>query len=177
MMMKPRILDTHVRALQLVEMLRDRIILGDSSPIVGYETAAKLIGWDSGVACARLVGQATSLVDYACFIAGRPMLAFNYVRKASGEMNPRSFRGMPIEHHRDEIVSVAKSYDWTVSDFRRVVQVLLALENKWARAMWTDAGERGEEFVRQALHSQVGAKPAYIQRNIDKAIDHQAGRS
>jgi hypothetical protein len=177
MMMKPRILDTHVRARQLVEMLRDRILGGDESTINGYLEMARLINWDGGENFGPVDGMVTSTVDYACFMAGLPMLAFNYVRTPFGGMNPRAFRGQPIEQFRDEIVSVAESYDWTADDFRRVLQVLVNLEDKGEKKLWREVGERGEEFVRQALHSQVGAKPAYIQRNIDKAIDHQAGRS
>ena len=145
----------HTHARHLLIVIRDRVA-NATPPILGYSTAAELIGLD-GEKYARHMGQVTSRIDAASFIAGWPMLALHMVRKPDGEINPASFT-KDWQSCNEEIKQVATKHIWAVEQVDDVIRALdglpkAAAVNIWASYIRREGGQRG--FIRYNLHRKV----------------------
>ena len=111
---------------QMLSMLTQRITGGNFEPVINYRNAAAMIGWTGGMKFAQAVGQVNSRVDYACFVAGMPMLATFYIRTADGRVNPDIFAGYTSGAGDDffglntEIKNKMESHEWTAEGFKKV---------------------------------------------------------
>lgn len=150
----------HIHARQLLKVIRDRVEVGQP-PILGYSTAAELIGLD-GDTHARHMGQVTSRIDAASLISGWPMLALHMVRKPNGEINPASFIHDEWQSWNDEIKQVAVTHPWTVAQVDEVIGVLDGLADAAAKNIWTSYIRReGRQpgFIRYNLHRKTKKAP------------------
>ncbi len=139
----------------MLKVIRDRIAAG-VGPIVGYSTAAELIGLD-GDTHARHMGQVTSRIDAASLVSGLPMLALHMVRKPDGEINPASFT-KDWQVWSEEIKQMAASHSWTVAQIDVVIGALDSLPdaaavNIWAGYIRREGTQSG--FIRYNLHRRV----------------------
>lgn len=138
-------------AVKLLALLRARMLAGNYEPIIGYHAAAAAVGVEKPKAYARQMGQVTSMLDYAAFVAGLPMLALRLVKNSSGDVPTQSFTGLFIEF-KSEIESVSESHQWTLEDLDRLQMTLYGLPKVGAVALWNNVAERGREFIRWNLH-------------------------
>ena len=148
----------HLHAGQLLRVFRSMIERGDP-PVHGYDEAAALIGLDPAV-YPRHMGQVTSRIDAASFIAGWPMLALHMVRKPNGEMNPDSFSGGWLAW--GEVVRVtAAAHIWTVEQVDEVIQALDGLPDVAASTIWAGYIRRNDQqpgFIDFNLHRKMRGK-------------------
>lgn len=142
---------THEMAFKLLELIESR---GTSEPIHGYAVAAEMIGRRDGNKVARTMGQVTSLLDYACFVAGLPMLAFHCVKNVNGEVPENSFAGV-WSKFKPEVESISANFQWTQPHFDKLRKTLVGLDARAAKSLWNAAEARGEQFIRYNLHRQV----------------------
>jgi hypothetical protein len=150
----------HIHARQLLKVIRDRIKAGEA-PILGYSTAAELIGLD-GDTHARHMGQVTSRIDAASLMSGWPMLALHMVRKPNGEINPASFIHDDWQSWNEEIKRVAVGHSWTIAEVDEVIGALDALADAAAVNIWVNYIRReGRQpgFIRYNLHRKLRKTP------------------
>lgn len=145
----------HEAATKLLDLIESRVLAGNLEPIVGYTTFAAMIGWEGGAKNGQTAGQVTSLLDHACFKAGLPMLALNFVRNAKGKINGDSFIQGIWEQFREEIVDVATQYAWTADDFMSLRRALASLPEQGVRKLNEQTVDQGQAFIRQNLHLNV----------------------
>ena len=145
---------THTMAFRLLNLLEERMLSGNKEQILGYTKMAEMINWEGGAKFGQTVGQATSTLDYACFISGLPMLAGHYVRRPDGNL-PEGWFGGVFGPFNEEMQRVAASHEWTREEFAWVRTALCGLPAQGAGQLWTEAGERGEKFIRYNLHRRI----------------------
>ena len=142
-------------AAQLLLVIKGRALAG-GGPIVGYPSAAGMIGWEGVVGID--VAQVCSRLDYACFIAGLPMLSIQWVRREDGTMNDQAMQGHWLSFKK-EINAVAAAHRWTNNDFDCVMSALCELPNVTARQLWDSVVSQpyhsGRSFIRQTLHRYI----------------------
>jgi hypothetical protein len=145
----------HTDAISLIRAIGARISAGNSEPIVGYKTAAELIGRD-GSSEARYVGQVCSLCDAAAFVAGWPMLTVHYVRKPNGEINEASFAGW-WDRWRQTIVEKSTTHSWQPTQIDDLIRAISSglVPNRAAASVWEYFQSRGEQFVEFNLHRKL----------------------
>lgn len=141
-------------AIRIVRLLRDHIPAG-GTPIVGYHEAARLIGWNEDAS--RPMGQACSRVDYASFVLGLPMLAYQWVRDCKGNLNQNAWYAS-FEKYRDEIDRVSAAHQWTDEEFSQIIQCLHEIPDRSAALLWSDVESREARqkgFINYNLHRRL----------------------
>jgi hypothetical protein len=142
---------THTYAAKMLDLLEQHILAG-GGPISGYTKIAEDIGWKGGSDFGQAVGQVTSLLDYACFIARLPALPAWYVRQADGSVNPNMWGQDAWLPHENTIMDAAARHQWAKEDFAKVRKMLHGLPNCGAQALWRSASERGTAWVEYQLN-------------------------
>lgn len=148
----------HIHARQLLKVIRDRIA-NDEGPIHGYAVAGVLIGLNEHD-YARHMGQVTSRIDAASFIAGWPMLAVHMVRKPDGEVNPASF-SKEWSAWNAECKQITTTHKWTVEQVDEVIGKLDALPDRCAKNIWDGYLERDVHksgFIAYNMHRKLKNK-------------------
>jgi hypothetical protein len=135
----------NLKAVELVKVIRQHGV------IIGYAAAGKLAGEEN--AQARDWGQVCSLTDYACFIAGLPAITVEYVRKADGDVNDKSFQDV-FSKYKDEIVTAAREFVWTDAAYTKLMSTLLTMDdtnavNEWQGVIQRERKQAG--FIRYQL--------------------------
>ena len=146
-----RICKTQENAIKLLDYLEARILGGDTSMIRGYSVVKDAVGWSAANRTERAGGHVTSMLDYACFVSGLPMLCSHFIRNASGDYPETAWSGF-WRKYRDEIRSVAAEYEWTQADFDKIRKALAERLGDSDVAVWANAAARGEKFVEFNLH-------------------------
>jgi hypothetical protein len=130
-----------------------RVFRALEAPLEGYNVAAASIGLSGNHS--RHVGQVCSRIDYACFIAGLPMLSVNLVRKNDGSVNEASFAKLCWHSTKDEVVNTSIAHEWTDHQFDSAFRFLIDLPQDCARVLWNEAEEWSQEKIRYQLHRNV----------------------
>jgi hypothetical protein len=143
-------------AIKLLDYLAKHIATHDK-PIVGYTTMADELGYTEKDG--RVIGQVCSRIDYACFLAGLPMLSSHWVRNAKGEVNPDSFSGS-WKSYQAEIEALSATFNWTDEALQEIKHKLNGLPDRSSKVLW-------EEVLRREAQ-KIGYIRYNLHRNIDK---------
>ena len=143
----------------LLQAIRQRILDG-KGPFHGYSAAAAAAGYTTNASDAgRAMGQVTSRIDLAAFYAGLPMLAVHWVRNPDGKVNPASFPGTWAPY-KDEIESVAATYQWTAEDVDKVC----------AKMQSTLSADEGAVTLWKYVESRRLDTPRFVEHYLHRAL-------
>lgn len=138
-------------ALVMLDILGERLAEPGLQPIK-YEDACVRVGVDPArysITC----GQAASLIDAACFRAGRPFLGVGYVRRKDGSVNYASFSDGPYGQwrvHGKALVKGCHLYPWGADDMDLVRERISTLPAGATSAWKQIAEEFGDAAITRA---------------------------
>lgn len=152
----------HNDAVMVVGLIRKRI-QNSEGPIHGYSVVAEMIGRKNASRDGRYMGQVTSRIDAASFIAGLPMMALHFVRKPTGKINEKSFdeqwdRVAPEGCKKEDLILTSTLRQWCEDDCDTIIRALHSLPNEKASTIWKNHLARGSEFIQYNLHRKLRAK-------------------